>query len=580
MASPQSEPEEELNQLESSSPKRNAAAQFIPTAVWPASGDLSMVSQHDGKGAVISTESAKQRAKPNNAEEKRHNFSLQHQSISSLSSNSKKVNEGTTDDGGRRKRKRTGSSLLATHTLPKSVLVDLQSSDETSKTAKYSSIDGATSDASSQNDVQRITAAVTPRLAISAASPGPSLSLGLEAAPTHAESGAASLAVPFFAAPPPGSLPTAVGANLQSHLQPHLQQQLQASAMNSWSQLPSSVQSALLTSAAASVGPVFPGQPPQLASLLAIQQASRVAAAGQFYGANPLAGQIFLQQLMGAAAGAGAPGMALPMGANLAAMFPTWPGIQHTGWVLPPFMIQGTTQPFPGGGMSIGLDGGQLGIRGSQPSSVNGQAVNAANPVSMMPQSLTAAPVATSASVVGEEGAEQSRRPNQFQQTYTADQIGPEVPESLPAVLDLPEDEMKLSAYQLLLRGQIEAFSASGDDLATHARGRNKPITLRQVGIRCRHCKHIALNRRKKGSVYFPFSLLGLYQAAQNMGASHFHGESCSALPPDLKEKFVESIACKSTVGSGKQYWAKSARKLGLVDTEHGIRFIRDLVLN
>ena len=225
--------------------------------------------------------------------------------------------------------------------------------------------------------------------------------------------------------------------------------------------------------------------------------------------------------------------------------------------------------------MSMGSDGGQLGMRGSQSGSSNGQAVNASNPVSITPS--TAASAATGGGV-GEGGDESARRASQFQQNYTAEQIGPEVPESLPAVLDLPEDEMKLSAYQLLLRNQIEAFSAAADDLSTHTRGRNKPITLRQVGIRCRHCKHIALNRRKKGSVYFPFSLLGLYQAAQNMGASHFHGEVCSELPTDLKEKFVESIACKSTVGSGKQYWAKSARKLGLVDTENGIRFIRDLV--
>ena len=62
------------------------------------------------------------------------------------------------------------------------------------------------------------------------------------------------------------------------------------------------------------------------------------------------------------------------------------------------------------------------------------------------------------------------------------------------------------------------------------------------------------------------------------MGSSHFHGESCSDMSDELKEKFVESISCKSTVGSGKLYWAQSARKLGLVDTEHGIRFIRDLV--
>lgn len=163
-------------------------------------------------------------------------------------------------------------------------------------------------------------------------------------------------------------------------------------------------------------------------------------------------------------------------------------------------------------------------------------------------------------------------------QNLTAADIGPDVPESLPAVLALPEDETKLSAYQLLIRNQIEAFSASADTIATHARGRNRPISLNQVGIRCRHCKHLPPNQRKKGSVYFPFSVVGFYQAAQNMGSSHFHGESCHEMSPELKKEFVDILACKSTVGSGKQYWARTALKLGLVDTEEGVRFIRDLV--
>lgn len=153
----------------------------------------------------------------------------------------------------------------------------------------------------------------------------------------------------------------------------------------------------------------------------------------------------------------------------------------------------------------------------------------------------------------------------------------PTVPETLPAVLALADDEGKLSAFQLLLRNQIEAFTASSEEVTTHARGRNRPITLQQVGIRCRHCKKLPPNQRTKGSVYFPFSLVGLYQAAQNMGASHFQGEVCSEMPEDIKNKFVEVLACKSTIGAGKSYWARSAQKLGLIDSDHGIKFVRDL---
>ena len=335
----------------------------------------------------------------------------------------------------------------------------------------------------------------------------------------------------------------------------HLQQQ-PVSSLSSLSQLPVSMQSALLSSAAASVGPVHPFQPPELASLLALQRATRLAATDQLMASNPFARQIFLQRLLGGSAGIAPP--ALPLVGNFGPIYPPWAGLHNGMPALPPFALQGPAVP----DMSINADG--------------------LPPGTSIGQNTTPSPAPISyhgnhGGPAGERISDSSG--SSLQQSYTVDSIGPEVPESLPAVLALPEDDTKLSAYQILLRNQIEAFSATSDDLATHARGRNKPINLGQVGIRCRHCKHVALNRRKKGSVYFPFSLLGLYQAAQNMGSSHFHdGESCNEMSTELKEKFVESIACKSTVGSGKQYWAMSAGKLGLVDTYHGIRFIRDLV--
>lgn len=88
---------------------------------------------------------------------------------------------------------------------------------------------------------------------------------------------------------------------------------------------------------------------------------------------------------------------------------------------------------------------------------------------------------------------------------------------SLPAMLAQPDDNLKLSSQQVFLRHQIEAFRACEDDIMTHTRGRNKPVAIGQVGIRCRYCSHLQVARRQKGSTYFPASLNGLYQAAQNM---------------------------------------------------------------
>jgi hypothetical protein len=151
------------------------------------------------------------------------------------------------------------------------------------------------------------------------------------------------------------------------------------------------------------------------------------------------------------------------------------------------------------------------------------------------------------------------------------------IPKSLPIALSLPDDANKLSPLQVLLRQQIEIFAASDDDLMTHARGRNKPITLKQVGIRCRHCASLPLKRQKRGAVYFPFSLLGIYQAAQNMASSHFTQDNCSEISSEARLKLLEcSQGCKSAVGLGKYYWANLARTQGLFDTDHGIRFIRD----
>jgi len=148
----------------------------------------------------------------------------------------------------------------------------------------------------------------------------------------------------------------------------------------------------------------------------------------------------------------------------------------------------------------------------------------------------------------------------------------------LPALLAQPEDCLKLSNHQVFLRHQIEAFRATEDDIATHTRGRNKPITLGQVGIRCRHCADLPVARRQKGSTYFPASLMGLYQAAQNMSTTHMQCGLCTEMPVNIKQQFAHLISSKTaSSGAGRPYWAKSAEKLGLVDTEDGIRFARDI---
>lgn len=146
--------------------------------------------------------------------------------------------------------------------------------------------------------------------------------------------------------------------------------------------------------------------------------------------------------------------------------------------------------------------------------------------------------------------------------------------ESLPRCLLLSIDEKKISKYQCLLRKHIEAFEASQDDIETHSRGRSRKIVVGQVGIRCRHCRGYLA----KGSLYFPGTLSGIYQSAQNMALHHIYPRDeatrCKAMPAEDVSQFQTLLSSKSNVGGGKDYWSEAANMIGLVDTPHGIRFI------
>jgi hypothetical protein len=144
----------------------------------------------------------------------------------------------------------------------------------------------------------------------------------------------------------------------------------------------------------------------------------------------------------------------------------------------------------------------------------------------------------------------------------------------LPKTLAQPDDKLLLSSHQVLLRHQIEAFQAAEEDTKLPTRGRNKRIQVGQVGIRCRHCKSVPAARRQRGSMYFPHSTMGIYQACQNMSTTHLQCGLCSEMPERLKQQFAELIPSKTTGSlAGRPYWAKSAQDMGLVDTEGGIRF-------
>lgn len=143
----------------------------------------------------------------------------------------------------------------------------------------------------------------------------------------------------------------------------------------------------------------------------------------------------------------------------------------------------------------------------------------------------------------------------------------------LPILLYLSCNEDFLSPYQCRVRQQIELFEAHTVDIQANAQGRNKPISLGQVGLRCRHCARYSPNDRARGAVLYPSQLTGVYPAAQTMAKVHLL-DHCTRIPPSLREELAK-LQQSASRGGGRKVWAEMTRVLGVYeDSERGgLRF-------
>jgi hypothetical protein len=135
----------------------------------------------------------------------------------------------------------------------------------------------------------------------------------------------------------------------------------------------------------------------------------------------------------------------------------------------------------------------------------------------------------------------------------------------------LPDDNHQLSEYQIAVRQQLEIFEAKQEDVESNIQGRKRQVFLGQAGIRCHHCSNLPLRQRRRGAVYYPVKLSGMYQAAQNMASSHL-SDSCSQIPPGIKQRLRDLRHRRDTASGGKKYWAEAGRARGLYETEEGLR--------
>jgi hypothetical protein len=141
-----------------------------------------------------------------------------------------------------------------------------------------------------------------------------------------------------------------------------------------------------------------------------------------------------------------------------------------------------------------------------------------------------------------------------------------------PIQLYLTCDDDAMSAHQCFVRKHIELFEADFEDIESNAQGRNKPIVLGQVGVRCRHCNELPPSQRKRGAVYYPAKLDGIYQAANNLAVVHL-GEYCQMIDDRLRNHLTTLRNNRSTIGGGKKIWAERAANLGVFEDDHGLRF-------
>lgn len=79
---------------------------------------------------------------------------------------------------------------------------------------------------------------------------------------------------------------------------------------------------------------------------------------------------------------------------------------------------------------------------------------------------------------------------------------------------------------------------------------------------------------RGQQATSYPSLISGIYNSVQQM--LRLHLECCLSMPVDVRDKIEALKVSCSSRGGRKQYWVDSAKRLGLVDTPHGIHFGRD----
>lgn len=138
--------------------------------------------------------------------------------------------------------------------------------------------------------------------------------------------------------------------------------------------------------------------------------------------------------------------------------------------------------------------------------------------------------------------------------------------------LAMPADKNSLSDRQCYVRSDfVEIFCADANDVAArHSKGAQK-LHVGQIGIRCKHCTNFHTKKRAERAVCYPSSISRIYQTVADM--QRFHFEVCTAIPMEMKTLYKNLKTTRPRgMGSPQEYWIASAKEIGLIDTDQGIR--------
>lgn len=145
-----------------------------------------------------------------------------------------------------------------------------------------------------------------------------------------------------------------------------------------------------------------------------------------------------------------------------------------------------------------------------------------------------------------------------------------------PILLALDGDEDWLTPLHCYVRRQcVEVFTATADDTSkTTTKGKRRPVTVGQIGLRCPHCNKDdgdgQFDKNNRGSIYYPNGVGHVYNATMNLLQRHLF--YCPSVPPEILKKYLDLKKDDARSGTSKKYWMESAKSLGFVDTLDGIK--------